>query len=45
MEVYFVNKNWYEDARVGLFIHWGINTGNENWEKKIPLYKTADEFE
>jgi alpha-L-fucosidase len=37
--------NWYNTARVGLFIHWGINTENPDWENHIPRFKTCAEFE
>ena len=38
-------KNWHENAKVGLFVHWGINTGNEHWAKGETLYKTFEDFE
>ena len=37
--------NWHNDSNVGLFIHWGINTGNEDWTKGKCLYQTFDDFE
>ncbi|MCL2377546.1 MAG: alpha-L-fucosidase [Defluviitaleaceae bacterium] len=37
--------NWINSAGVGLFVHWGINTGNANWHKGETLYKTFEEFE
>lgn len=38
-------NDWYKAARMGLFIHWGINTGNPDWKLKKPLYRTVQEFE
>jgi hypothetical protein len=38
-------SNWYDKARAGLFIHWGINTENPDWGKHIPRFKTCGEFE
>lgn len=38
-------NNWYKDARMGLFLHWGINTGNLHWAEHVPLYKTPAAFE
>ena len=29
---------WYDNQRMGLFIHWGCNTENPDWEKKIQKY-------
>jgi len=37
--------NWHDNANVGLFVHWGINTGNENWAKGECLYNTFEDFE
>ena len=38
-------NNWYDKARSALFVHWGINTENPDWEKRIPRFKTCEEFE
>jgi len=38
-------KNWHNNADIGLFIHWGINSGNENWAKGECLYNTFEDFE
>jgi len=38
-------KTWHDNSNIGLFVHWGINSGNENWTKGECLYKTFDDFE
>ena len=38
-------EKWYTDVRTGLFVHWGINTGNPGWLDGKMLYKDAEEFE
>jgi Alpha-L-fucosidase./F5/8 type C domain. len=39
------NHHWYKSARMGLFIHWGFNTGNPGFSEGVPLYKSIQEFE
>lgn len=36
-------ENGFQNA--GLFLHWGVNTGNDKWEERIPLYNSHEEFE
>jgi hypothetical protein len=39
---------WYENARFGLFYHWGLFTGggsSTTGSKTLPFYKSVDEFE
>ena len=39
-------KHWYHGARTGLFVSWGINTGNREWPKNNTVpYNTIKEFE
>ena len=38
-------NNIFKNADAGLFIHWGMNSGNPDWEKKIPVYNNEKEFE
>ena len=38
-------NSWYNKARSALFVHWGINTENPDWGKRIPRFKTCEEFE
>ena len=37
--------HWYHSARVGLFLHWGMNTGNARWAEHVPLYRDVREME
>ncbi|MCL2362420.1 MAG: alpha-L-fucosidase [Defluviitaleaceae bacterium] len=36
---------WYKNAKSGLFVHWGINTENEAWDKGETLHITFEDFE
>ncbi|MCL2704250.1 MAG: alpha-L-fucosidase [Defluviitaleaceae bacterium] len=38
-------NSWFKKAKVGLFIHFGINTGNMKYHEKIMQYETFDAFE
>ena len=38
-------KKWFGGAGAGLFVHWGINTCNPGYDKKIPLYDSFEGFE